>query len=270
MKLKKLLYCLPVLGALVLSSCSASFNGVEQIKANKEIVIATNATFQPFEYIEDNEFKGIDIDFMEAYAKSLDVKLTISNIDFDAIPSTISSGKADVGIAGMTKTEKREKILSFTDTYYKASQVVIVKNGSIYDGLTSADEILAKLSENKAKIGAQKGTTGAAYIAGDEDMEFPGISGAELKNFDDGIMATMALSNGQIDAVIIDKAPADLYVKKYTDLKVLNISLTEEEYAIACAKGNDTLIDSLNEFIGKAKSDGSLDAIISKYYVQSN
>ena len=62
MKLKKLLYCLPVVGALVLSSCSSSFNGVDEIKAKKEIIVATNATFQPFEYIEDNEFKGIDID----------------------------------------------------------------------------------------------------------------------------------------------------------------------------------------------------------------
>ena len=147
MKLKKLLYCLPVVGALALSSCSTSFNGVDEIKAKKEIIVATNATFQPFEYVENNEFKGIDIDFMDAYAKTLDVKLTISNIDFDAIAPTISSGKADVGIAGMTKTEKREKIVSFTDTYYKASQVVIVKNGSIYDGLTTADEILLKLSE---------------------------------------------------------------------------------------------------------------------------
>ncbi len=268
MKLKKLLYCLPVVGALVLSSCSSSFNGVDEIKAKKEIIVATNATFQPFEYIENNEFKGIDIDFMKAYADSLDVELKINNIDFDAIAPTINSNKADVGIAGMTKTEKREKIVSFTKTYYKASQVVIVKNNSVYSNLTTADDILAKLSESKAKIGAQKGTTGEAYIQGDEDLEFAGISGAELKSFDDGIMATQALSNGQIDAVIIDKAPADLYIKKYNDLIVLNVSLTEEEYAIACAKGNDSLIDSLNEFIDKSMSDGSLDAIISKYYVQ--
>lgn len=266
MKLTKNLLTLGLAGLMGvgLSSCGAKMNTVEDIKQKSELIVATNATFQPFEYSENGEFKGIDIAFADAYAHSLGVKLTVSDIDFDAIVPSVQTYKADLGIAGMTKTEKRAKVVDFTDTYYEASQVVIVKADSVYVNYTK-DQLLEAL-EGKS-IGCQIGTTGESYINGDEEMEFAGIKNATCKGYKDGLLATKDLADGNIDAVIIDSAPASLYVKQYPTCQVVsNVVLTEEEYAIAVAKGNTTLLESLNSFISEIKSNGTLDNIINTYY----
>lgn len=267
MKLKKILISnIALLMSLGLSSCGNNMRTLDDIKESKEFIVATNATFQPFEYIENGEFKGIDIAFAEAYATSIGAKLTVTDIDFDSIIPSIQTYKADIGIAGMTKTDSRARVVDFSDSYYEASQVVIVKSDSNYVNY-SKDELLKAL-EGKT-IGCQIGTTGEAYINGNEEMEFSGINGATCKGYKDGLLATKDLSDGNIDAVIIDSAPASLYVKKYPKCEVVkNVVLTEEEYAIAVAKGNTTLVDSLNLFIKEIKANGKFEEIINTYYAK--
>ncbi len=265
MKLKNYLTLgITLLMGATITSCGASMNTLDDIKNKKELILATNATFQPFEYLENGEFKGIDIDFAKAYADSLGASLTVSDIDFDAIIPSIQTYKADIGIAGMTITEARSKVVDFTESYYSASQVVIVKNDSALANL-DYDNLLKAL-EGKT-IGCQIGTTGEAYIQGSEDMGFEGIKNATSKGYKDGVLATKDLASGNIDAVIIDSAPASLYVKEYPSCVVVpNVVLTAEEYAIAVAKGNDTLLSSLNTFIKESKENGVLDKIISANY----
>ncbi len=265
MKLKNYLTLgITLLMGASLASCGTSAKTLDEIKSSGELIMATNATFQPFEYLENGEFKGIDIDFAKAYADSINVKLTVSDIDFDAIVPSIQTFKADIGIAGMTVTETRKKVVDFTDSYYSASQVVIVKKDSTLATLGTDD--LLKALEGKT-IGCQIGTTGESYINGNEEMEFAGIKNATCKGYKDGVLATKDLAAGNIDAVIIDSAPASLYVKEYpTCVVVPNVVLTEEEYAIAVAKGNDTLLSSLNAFIKESKSNGVLDSIINANY----
>jgi polar amino acid transport system substrate-binding protein len=130
----------------------------------------------------------------------------------------------------------------------------------------SVDDILKTLSQNKAIIGCQRGTTGQYYIEGDASWGFEGITNSTCKAFDNGSLAVQALSNNQIDAVIIDEVPASLYCKEFNDVKCLNFVFTQEEYAIAVAKGNITLVNSLNEFIDKIRKDGTFDSIVGKYY----
>ncbi len=125
------------------------------------------------------------------------------------------------------------------------------------------------MSSSKAKIGCQRGTTGQYYIEGDKDWEFEGIKDTTCITYDTGALAVTALANGQIDAVIIDEAPAKLYCNKISGVEVIDVVLTEEEYAIAVAKGNDSLVASLNAFIAQCKQDGSFEAIINKYYGQT-
>ncbi len=265
--MKKILGCLSIMGAaLALASCSNKAHTVEDIKKSGKLVISTEATFAPFESKVGDDFVGIDIDLANEYAKYLGVELVIKDQDFDAALISASTGKVDLAIAGITKNSKREETLGFSDSYYKASQVVIVKNDSIYASITDTDTLLSELTNTKAKIGFQRGTTGEYYVSGDADWGFDGIESTTPVSYDNGAMACKALSNGQIDAVIIDKAPADMFVKNNPDLKVLDPILTEEEYAIACAKGNDDLIKSLNEFIKTIKENGVFDQIISKYY----
>ena len=266
MKLTKQILTLGLISFLGagLSSCGSSMKTLDDIKSSKELIVATNATFQPFEYLENGEFKGIDIAFAQAYADSLGAKLTVSDIDFDAIVPSVQTYKADLGIAGMTKTEARAKVVDFSDTYYEASQVVIVKSDSVLVNY-SKDQLITAL-EGKT-IGCQIGTTGESYINGDDSMDFAGIKNATCKGYKDGLLATKDLADGNIDAVIIDSAPASLYVKQYPTCQVVKgVVLTEEEYAIAVAKGNTTLLDSLNSFIKEIKANGKLVEIINTYY----
>ena len=256
----------------LLSSCSSSssYRTLDDIKEKGTLIVATNAEFAPFEYQDGKEFKGIDMDIIREYGKHINVKVNIKNMDFDASLLSVSTYKADVAIAAITKNAKREETLSFSDPYYTANQVIIVKENSIYSEITEESEILNLLSTNKAKIGCQRGTTGQYYIEGSADWDFKGISNTTCVTYDNGALAVTDLTKGNLDAVIIDEAPAMLYCNKFEAVKMLDIVLTEEEYCIAVSKGNDSLITSLNEFIASIKANNTLDEIISKYYGNDN
>lgn len=263
MKQKKLLILGACLGltTLSLTSCGSS---------SDKLIVATNATFEPFEYKDGTtgEFAGIDIDFAKLFGEKYNYEVSITDIDFDSIVPSVQTGKADLGIAGMTKTDERAKIVDFTDAYYSASQVVIVKNDSALASATTLDSILDCLKGKT--IGCQSGTTGESYIKGSEELEYSGIESSTCRALQSGYLACESLSNGQIDAVIIDAAPANLYVKNYTNLKVLPVTLTTEEYAIAVKKGNTELLSKLNEFIAEIKNNGKLEEIIAKYNETNN
>lgn len=267
MKLKQFLLTSVLGAACILTSCSSNeAKTLDQIKSSGKLVVTTNAEFAPFEYKEGTEFLGVDMDIIKAYGAYIGVEVEIQDIDFDAALLSVSTNKSDLAIAGITKNEKREQTLSFSDSYYAASQVVVVKEDSSYASLSTESDILATLTANKAKIGCQRGTTGQYYIEGSEDWDFSGIAETTCVTYDNGALAVKALSNGQIDAVVLDIAPATIYSSKTTGVKILDAVLTEEEYAIAVDKGNETLLASINEFIKVIKENGTFDQIISKYF----
>ena len=235
-------------------------------QSKTKLIVATNAEFAPFEYLDGDEFKGIDMDIIKAYGEYANIEIEIKNMDFDATLLSVSTNKADLAIAAITKNEKREETLSFSNSYYTANQVVIVKEDSVYSSLTSEKEILDALSNDNAKIGCQRGTTGQYYIEGSSDWDFTGIANASCKTYDNGALAVTDLVKGNLDAVIIDEAPAKLYCQKIEGTKLLDIVLTQEEYCIAVNKGNEELINSLNAFITEIKNNGKYDEIINSYF----
>ena len=268
--MKKNLLSIALISLITLTtSCSSSFFTLEEIIASGKLLVATNAEFAPFEYKEGVKFKGIDMDIARAYGKYIDVEVLIRDMDFDAALLATSSNKTDFTIAGITKNPARETTLSFTDSYYIANQVVIVKENSKYVSCSTQEELLISLSNDKARIGCQRGTTGQYYIEGNEDWDFDGITNSTCVVYDSGILAATALSNNQIDAIVIDQVPATIFVKNIKGIKVLDYILTEEEYAIAVSKGNDTLLESLNTFIAEIKENGVLDTIVGEYYGES-
>ena len=109
-------------------------------QSKTKLIVATNAEFAPFEYLDGDEFKGIDMDIIKAYGEYANIEIEIKNMDFDATLLSVSTNKADLAIAAITKNEKREETLSFSNSYYTANQVVIVKEDSIYSSLTSEEE----------------------------------------------------------------------------------------------------------------------------------
>ncbi len=186
------------------------------INDSEKFVVATNCPFEPFEYIgDDGKIYGVDIEIAAAYAESRGLELVIKNIDFDSIFLQVENGYADIGMAGITVSEEREKIYGFTNTYFAASQKLIVSaDCHDFDGCKTAEEvnaILASLSD--VKIGYQIGTTGGMYINGDADWGYEGFSNIEGKGYLTGQEAIMDLVNGNIYAIIIDEAPANALLK---------------------------------------------------------
>ena len=179
------------------------------------LVIATSADFPPFEYKKGDKFTGIDMQVAKLFAESLGKQLYIEDIGFDQV--ILSMGQATneykIGMAGITYDEDRDKSMDFSNAYYTSAQVIIVKEGdTIFDGCTTKEDVERILKEQKSsyKIGTQKGTTGYMYSAGDEGFGYEGFKNLETKIYDAGALAVKDLSNGKINAVIIDEQPAKM------------------------------------------------------------
>lgn len=214
----------------------------------KELHMATNAAFPPYEYSEGGEVVGIDAEIAQAICDKLGYKLVIDDMDFDSIITAVTSGKADFGMAGMTVTEERQQSVDFTDSYTNAVQVIIVNEGD--DKIKSADDL------EGAAIGVQLGTTGDIYVSDVKD--------ADVQRFNKGADAVLALTQGKVDAVVIDNEPAKAFVAENEGTKILDDPFENEEYAICLAKGSE-LTEKFNEALKALKEDGTIDNIIKKY-----
>ncbi len=224
--------------------------GDKGTKDPKKLVMGTNAAFPPFEYLEGDKVVGVDAEIMAAIAKEMGVELEISDMEFDSLPTALANGQIDCIAAGFTIKPDREETMDFSDTYYTASQSIIVTKDSTVK--TSAD-----LADKT--IGVQTGTTGY-YCALDLVPE------ANIKGFGNGMLAVEALTNGQVDAVIIDNNPAKAYYNENPDtLQLIEGQFADEEYAIAVKKDNATLLKNINDGLAKIKENGTYDEIIAKY-----
>lgn len=216
--------------------------------ADGTLVMATNAYFEPYEYYEGDQVVGIDVEMAQAVADKLGMELKVEDMEFDSIIPAINSGKANIGVAGMTVTEDRLKNVDFTNPYTTATQVIIVQEGS---------EITGEADLTGKTVGVQLGTTGDIYVS---DMD-----GVTVEQYNKGMDAVQALTTGKIDAVVIDNEPAKQFVSKAEGLKILEEEFVTEEYAIAIAKGNEELLGKINTALDELTADGTLQAIIDKY-----
>ena len=229
-------------------STSAAAGELTTVEAGK-LTMATNAAFPPYEMTTDaGEFEGIDIETAQAIADKLGLELQIDDMDFDAALLSVQQGKADIVMAGVTVTDERKAVMDFSDSYATGIQSIIVPEGS---DITSPDDLAGK------KIGTQRGTTGYIYCSDDFGDE-------NVVAYDDGLTAVQALNNGQVDAVVIDNAPAQEFIAANPGLKILDTSYAEEDYAIGMAKGS-SLEDAVNAALKELKADGTLQSIVDKY-----
>lgn len=175
-----------------------------------QLVVATNAAFEPFEYTIGDKYAGIDMEIAGALAEYLGVELVVQNMDFDAVCLSVGQHKCDVAMAGLTVKPDREEYVTFSDSYYSASQQLIVTSDDTeFDSCKTADDVNALLAakDSKVKIGVQNGTTGQFYVDGDADWGFTGFA-AQSVGYKSGSLAVQDLLNGNIQYVIIDAAPA--------------------------------------------------------------
>ena len=231
------------------ASTSAAAGELTTVEAGK-LTMATNATFPPYEMTTDSgDIEGIDVDTAKAIAEKLGLELQIDDMDFDAALLSVQQGKADIVMAGVTVTDERKAVMDFSDSYATGIQSIIVPNDS---DIASPDDLAGKT------IGTQRGTTGYIYCSDDFGDE-------NVVAYDDGLTAVQALNNGQVDAVVIDNAPAKEYVAANPGLKVLETSYAEEDYAIGMNKDNTALVEAVNAALEELKADGTLQSIVDKY-----
>ena len=186
-----------------------------------QLIVATNAAFEPFEYTKGDSYYGIDMEIAKLLADELGKELVIENMDFDAVCLSVSQQKCDIAMAGLTINEEREEYVTFTDSYYSASQRLIVpSDNTTFDDYKSADDVAALLAktEKSDKIGVQAGTTGQYYVEGSEDWDFPGLP-AECVTYKSGSLAVQDMLNGNITYVIIDAAPASAITKSINEMQ---------------------------------------------------
>ncbi len=190
------------------------------LDANKDqLVVATSTGFAPFEMVEADKFSGIDLEIAAGLAEYLGKELVIQDMKFESVVTSVQQGICDIGMAGLTITPARQEVVTFSDSYYSANQMVMVAaDNTEFDECETADDVVAILNKKTAdcKIGCQSGTTGAIYIEGDaDDPDGYGFAGLPVtkKEYDYAALAVTAMLNGEIDYVIVDNAPANAIAK---------------------------------------------------------
>ena len=243
------------------SKASESSASSEESKASVKTVnegkltMATNATFPPYEYHDDDKIVGIDAEIAKAIADKLGLELVIEDVAFDSIIAGVQAGKYDIGCAGMTVTEDRLKSVNFSTSYATGIQSIIVKEGS---EIKTIDDLI----KGKYKVGVQSGTTGDIYMS---DAENGGVGEDRIDRYNNGNDAVVALMSGKVDAVCIDNEPAKSYVAANKGLVILDTPFTEEKYAIAVNKDNEALLNAINKALEELTADGTIAKIIEKY-----
>ncbi len=250
-----------VLTAMTLAAFSScGYNDVEKVKKNGKLVVYTEAGFAPYEFVYENKIVGVDIAIMQAVADELGVELAVTDVNFDTIIGAVQAGKADIGAAGITINEEREKNVDFSTPYSSTEQYVIVQ----------ADKDIPTVESLAGKqIGVQQGTTSDLLIEGlikDGTMKDAVSSGYTTP-------ALAAAAIGKIDAVVTDKLTAqNIATASKGALKTAKLLKADgseaaevEEYGMCVANGNSTLLEVINKVITKLLADGTIDAWTAEY-----
>ena len=242
-------------------SDAAAEEGAEEGAASEALadgvlIVGTNAEFPPFEYVgDDGEPDGFDIALIKAIGEKLGVEVEVQNMEFSSLVESIGS-KIDLAIAGMTVTEERKQSVDFSDSYYDAVQYVILPKGS---AIATYDDLKGK------KLGCQLGTTGM-YLIDDIIAEEASTTSSP---YNKAVDAVNDLRNGKLDAVIIDKNPAEVFQGQFADeidiVDGAQFGFEVEQYAIAMPKGDAALVDAVNQALADLKADGTFDELVKKY-----
>lgn len=230
----------------------ASADGGIELSQEGKLIWGTNAEFEPYEYMEGSEVVGIDAEIADALAEKLGLTAQVENMAFNAIVPAVTTGKVDIGLAGMTADEERKKNVNFSEPYVEAGQVIVVNKDS---DIKSVADLSGKI------VGVQNGTTGDEYVSDEKN----GVGVASVERFSSGPEAAQSLATGKIDAVVIDNEPAKAIVANNSDLIVLEEPLTSEQYAIAVSKDKPALLEAINGALNEMEESGELQTILDKY-----
>lgn len=240
----------------LLFACSnTQSQGVEAIKAKGKLVVALNPEFAPFEYQKlvdgKNQIVGSDVELAKAIAKELGVEVEFSPMSFDNVLASLDSGKADLAISGVSKTEERSQVYDFSIPYYTSKNKVIVRKSELTN-YQSVKDLAQK------KVGAQKGSI-------QETLAKETLQDSSLVSLPKNGNLITDLKSGQLDAVIFEEPVAKGFVENNPDLAIAEIDFDndkEDSYAVAMKKDSKELKDAVDKTIQKLKDSGELDKLI--------
>ena len=199
---------------------------------------------------------GVDVDIAQDIADGLGVDLEVINVAFDSLSMYLENGEADLALAAITVTEDRAESMEFSDPYCDAYQYIVVKEDD--DKVKTIDDLAGYI------IGVHLGTTGD-FLASDEvNMGVLAGTGASVQQYKDLTIAAMGLKAGDVQAIVCDKLLAENLCTINDGLKCFEAtyadgSSTLEQYAVAAAKGQTSLIEKVNEIINPLKEDGTIE-----------
>jgi polar amino acid transport system substrate-binding protein len=186
----------------------------EELHCKEQLVVATHIPFSPFEYQIGERYCGIDIEIASLIAEKLNLELVIKEYDFNDIISAVENNEVDIAMAALSVSSDRESHIQFSNTYFKASQIIVAKaDDTTFDSCQSTEDVVnILLKMNKGtKIGYQKGTVSESYIVGNQKLKFTGFNTDKI-GFDSALDAIKALKNGDINYVIVDEGPGKIIV----------------------------------------------------------
>lgn len=243
-KISVLLFC-AALSLAVFTSCGKSeYRSLDDIKKSGELVMLTNATFEPFEYVNGGEVVGADVDLARMIADELGVELNIVDMDFDLLVEALKGGKGDLIAAGMTANPERAEQVDFSSVYVENGLLVIVPAGG---DVRSAADLAGK------RLAVQEATTS-------DDFATDEVEGADVLRFKDAVAVGDAVRNDKADAAILDIKPAEgVVANSGGSLELLPDPVTREDTSMAVAKGNSELLAVVNKVLDAAIADGTVD-----------
>lgn len=218
-------------------------------KNEDELIMVTEAGFAPYEYYDNGEIVGVDVDIAEEIAKEMGKKLVVKDVAFDSIINEVKTGKADLGAAGISYSEERAEEVDFSINYSVSKQIVIVKENS---SITNTKDISNK------KIAVQLGSIADTYVTSN-------YKNAEIVRQKKYLAAIEDLKSDKVDAVVMDELPANEILDSNTGLKILDGSLTDDSYGMIVRKGNSELLNVINKVLSRLKEEGKIEEFVIKH-----
>lgn len=215
-------------------------------KDDDKLVMVTEAGFAPYEYYENGEIVGVDIDIAKEIAKYLGKELVVKDVAFDSIINEVKTGKADFGAAGISYNEERAKQVDFTINYSTSKQIVVVKEDNIKININDLDNL---------KIAVQLGSVGDTYVT----KNYPNAEIVRQKKY---LAAIQDLLKNKVDCVVMDELPAKEILKNNEGLKILNQELFSDTYGMVVKKGNKELLDAINKVLEDLVEEGKINEFI--------
>lgn len=234
--MKKILLII-ILTLICLTGCGRNEN---------ELIMVTEAGFAPYEYYEDGEIVGVDIDIAREIANELGKKLVIKDVAFDSIINEIKTGKVDFGAAGISYTEERAEEVDFSINYITNKQIVMVRSDS---SITSINDIGNK------KIAVQLGSIADTYVT-------ENYKNNEIVRQKKYLAMVQDLKSNKVDVIVMDELPAKEIIQNNDGLKILEGSLASDSYGMIVKKGNSELLGVINDVLTRLKNEGKIEEFI--------